>query len=148
MRSFLAGSLDTCWRLVPDMATLRRTTNVSTMRMLLRKCLGGPDIGPKHLYHTRRLTFSPLLGRREYAIGHALWCCGQALQVQLLHSSSPSPPVSPSNPNPAISLHFVLAIFLRFFLRGFPGFPAGYRIFPCLWAPTVNTQSARQCPLP
>ena len=44
-------------------------------------------------------------------------------------------------------LYFVPAVFLRVFPTGFPRF-SRYRMFPHLWAPTVNMQCSRQCPLP
>ena len=49
---------------------------------------------------------------------------GAAGRLRRFNSCIPplSPPISPSNPNPAISLHFVPAVFLRVFPTGFPRF--------------------------
>ena len=96
----------------------------------IRRCSLGRGY---HVFHTT--------WRREYGIGHVIWCYGQASQVQLLHSSSPPFLASLSH-----FMYSVPAVFVGFFLRAFPDFPAGYRMFPCLWAPIVNTQSARHFP--
>ena len=51
-------------------------------------------------------------------MGHAIWCCGHASQVQLLHSS-----FSPFHRLVlATFMYSVPAVFLEFFPTGFPRF--------------------------
>ena len=42
-------------------------------------------------------------------------------------------------------LHFVLVVFLRVYPTGFLGVSRWYKMFLCLWAHMVNTQSAPVC---
>ena len=77
-------------------------------------------------------------GRKEHGTGHAIWWFNSC--ILFFFPSFYRLILAALAPCPSGSSYGV-------FPTRFPGFPVGYRMFSCLWAPTVNTQSARHFPL-
>ena len=113
------GSPDRIRFLTHDLIPVMTRLGLSRMTMTLTgRCIHTFSWCPASVHDVFHTTW-----RREYGIRHVIWCCGQASQVQLLHSSSP-----------ASLSHFkysVPAVFLRVFSYGVSQvFPLGIGCSP------------------